>query len=266
MIKLLLLFFFCTLCFGVDVGYLKEFNFPNKRVIKITGHPDYPPVIWNKDGTDILMGIAPELIKKIFSEIDVEVKLINTDTWGRAQVQVEKGKIDLLMPPYKNPQRVKIYNYYGDSFLQDDTVIFIRKDSNIVFEKLEDLKGKTGVAIIHDSFGAKFDEYAKSNLKVTKLPKTEQCFNFLLMGRADYMIAGLSAGLAVSKKMKITDKVRTLDKKIVETGMYLPFSFKSKWNIPQLHEYINMRIDELKKDGYINKLKQKYIKVYNSEK
>ena len=260
------LVFSSTLALADTADKLKKMQLPNNRVITVTGHPDYPPVVWQKKDSRELIGISVELLQKVFAEANIKVEVINTDTWGRAQVEVAKGNVDMLMPPYKNAEREKAYKYSKYPFLMDDTVIFVKKEKTFKFNKLHDLVGKRGVAITHDSFGTTFDSFAEKKLSLHRLPKTEHCFKFLLKDRADYMVAGYTAGLAVAATMDILEEVDVLHHRIIVTGMYLPISLASSWNIPEVHNFLEKRIQQLTSNGHVKKLESKYLNIFKNEK
>ena len=253
------LLLFSTLGLSGTADKLKKMQLPNNRTITVTGHPDYPPVVWQKKDSRELIGISVELLQKIFEEANIKVEVINTDTWGRAQVEVAKGNIDMLMPPYKNTEREKVYRYSKFPFLMDDTVVFVKKGKTFKFNSLNELIGKKGVAITHDSFGSSFDSFAEKKLSLHRLPKTEHCFKFLLKDRADYMVAGYTAGLAVAATMDILENIDVLHHRIIVTGMYLPISLASPWNIPEVHTFLEKRVQQLTSNGYVKKLEKKYL-------
>lgn len=243
---------------------LTEKSLPNNREIKITGHPDYPPVIWQDDKTGKLTGIAVELVETILKEVNIKSIFLNSDTWGRAQEEVRAGRVDMLLPPYLTKERVEYYAYAKDPLLMDETVLFVQKGQKFKYRTFKDLEKLQGTAIISDSFGDLFDAYEKKHLMVHRLAKTTQCFEFLLSGRARYMVAGYYSGIAVAARMGIEDKVEILPKRVVVTGMYAPFSRKSVWNIPDLEKYITQRVRVFRKNGYLEKLRIKYLQVYKN--
>ena len=238
---------------------------PVSKLIKVTGHPDYPPVVWAAKGGEELHGVAVELMELAFSELGVKVKTFNSGTWGRAQEEVKEGRIDILLPPYQNAERLLVYEYFKNPILKDETVIFVKKGKAFSFKKFEDLVGKSGVTIIDDSFGNEFDKFMKEKLKIERLAKTEQCFEFLAKDRAQYMIAGLNAGLAVAKKNGVEKNFEILPKRVVMTGMFAPISKKSEWNHPAIHKFINTRIAAYAKSGLVKKLENKYWEAYAKE-
>jgi len=235
---------------------------PNNREIKVTGHPDYPPFVWQDTKTGKLTGIAVELIETILKEVNIKVLVLNSDTWGRAQEEARDGRVDLLIPPYLTKERAEVYAYSKNPIIMDESVLFVLKGKAFKFRSFKDLEALQGTAIINDSFGDAFDHYEKKNLKIHRLAKTMQCFEFLLSGRAQYMVAGYYSGLAVAARMNIEDKVEILPKRVVVTGMYAPLSRKSAWNIPELAKYIEQRVRFFRKSGFIEKLKTKYLLIY----
>lgn len=245
---------------------LKKFPLPNGRVIRVTGHPDYPPVIWAQKGDKKLGGVSVELIETIFKDINVKVEFINVETWGRAQEEVKAGRIDMLLPPYKTEDRLGFYNYSADAFMMDETVIFVKKGKEFKFESFQDLLKHQGVAIINDSFGTKFDEFDKANNNIRRLPTTEQCFRFVEKDRARFIVAGANSGLAAMTKLHWENKFVMLPKRIIVTGMYAPISLKSPWNIPEINDYLKKRFGEINQGNTIKTLEKKYLRILSAEK
>lgn len=244
---------------------LKKSALPNNRVINITGHPDYPPVMWINKETKEFQGIAIEMMQMIFSEIDVKVNFINVDTWARAQEEVKSGRYDILLPPYKTDERLPFYNYSTDPFMQDDTVVFVKKGYEFSFENLKDLIKYPGTAIINDSFGSEFDNFEMTHKNLTRLATTEQCFRFVDKGRARYIIAGRNSGLAALALMNWENRFVILPKKIITTGMYAPISLKSNWNTPEVNNYLKFKFAEYNRKGIVKKLEKKYLDLFKKE-
>lgn len=244
---------------------LKKLPLPNNRIIRVTGHPDYPPVIWAQKGTKKLGGVSVELLEEIFKEINVKVEFINVETWGRAQEEVKAGRIDILLPPYKTDDRLAFYNYSADAFMRDETVVFVKKGKEFKFETFQDLLKYPGVAIINDSFGNKFDEFDKTNTNITRLPTTEQCFRFVEKDRARYIIAGLNSGLAAITKLHWEGKFQVLPKRIIVTGLYAPISLKSPWNTPEINAFLKKKFAEYNQNKKIKSLEKKHWRILRAE-
>lgn len=261
---LVLISLFSSLSTHAEVD-LKKATLPNGRVIRVTGHPDYPPVIWAKKGDKELKGIAVEMIKKIFKDIDVKVEFINVETWGRAQEEVKAGRIDMLLPPYKTDDRLSLYNYSANAFMMDETVIFVKAGKEFHFENFDDLLKYPGAAIINDSFGNQFDEFEKAHRFLTRLPTTEQCFRFVEKDRARYIIAGINSGLSALMKMGWEKKFTILPKRLIVTGLYAPISLKSPWNTPEINTYLKKKFAEQANSKDLKELEKKYLALFRDE-
>ena len=244
---------------------LKKISLPNNRVINITGHPDYPPVIWFNKESKEFQGIAVEMMQMIFNEADIKVNFTNVESWARAQEEVKNGKLDMLIPPYKTKERLPYYNFATDPFIMDDTVVFVKKGKEFDFEKFEDLLKYPGTAIINDSFGSEFDNFEMTHKHLTRLSTTEQCFRFLDKDRARYIIAGINSGIAALASLHWDDRYVILPKSIIKTGLYAPISLKSHWNTPEVNIYLNEKISEYKRKGIVKKLEKKYLELFKKE-
>lgn len=244
---------------------LSNIILPNNRTISVTGHPDYPPVVWKTKNGKELQGIAVELLEMILKEAKIKPVFTNVETWGRAQKEVEDGRVDILIPPYKTNERLTHYNFSSDTFMLDETVIFVRKGMEFKFDEFKDLLKYPGVAIINDSFGTKFDDFEKANKNLARLATTEQCFRFVEKKRARYVIAGLNSGKAALSMLMLDDQYTYLPKRIIVTGLYAPVSNKSPWNIPQFNSYLKRKFVEYEKKGIIKSLEKKYLAILKQE-
>ncbi len=260
----IILIFLCNVLMAGELNLINA-KLPHNRTIIITGHPDYSPVIWATSSGQSLQGVGVELLEMIFKEINVTIKIKNVETWGRAQEEVKNGRIDVLVPPYKTNERLVFYEYTAAPFMNDETVIFVKKGKEFPFRTLEDLKRHKGVAIINDSFGSQFDEYAQKNLNILHLSKTELCFNFVNNDRASYIVAGLNSGNAALVKLNLESKFTVLPKKIITTGLFIALSKNSKWNIPEVKSFLDRKIKEYSENGTIKSLEIKYNNVLRQE-
>jgi len=225
------------------------------EVLIASGHNEYPPFMW-KEG-DKIVGLSAELTSIIFGELGIKVNSIYIGPWKRLQKSAKTGEIDLILGIYKNEERLKYLKFPNESYTPDPVVIFVRKGKSFPFTKWKDLVDKQGGAIIGDSFGQEFDLYAESNLKVYKVKEFRQAINMMILDRLEYVIFGLYSGTIQMIEMGLTKEIEYLEKPLVTPNAYQAFSKKSKFinHIP----YFNRRITELKADGTIGKLIEKYM-------
>lgn len=245
-------------CFLIFIGLSLSPLYANS-IVTFTAHPDYPPISFVDKKTNKLTGVAVDLLVEALKKMEKAPKGVSIGTWARAQEEVKLGRIDLLMPPYKTKERESWLWFQPRPIFSDETAIFVRQNSSMVFTNFDDLKSKKGVAIINDSFGPEFDQYDESVLKMNRLATTEQCFKFLVKGRADFVVAGHLAGLQVLKKLKLEGSIKALPKRVIVTGMYVGISKQSKnGNDPKFIEQLNRELQSLIDRGFHKELLKKY--------
>lgn len=232
--------------------------------VKITAHPDYPPISWESGGT--LKGASIRLVETALGKLGYKAVFVPVGTWGRAQLEVKLGRIDILLPPYKNPEREKHYIYPSEPFLMDKTVIFTKKGKVINYEKFQDLKKYEGIAIQNDSFGLEFDKADKKFQILKRFSKTKQCLEFLLRGRADYFIGGENAVLSVISKLGLEGKFDIQEKVIVEAGMYSVISKESIYNNKKFRDSFFSEMKKLISEKSHEREIENALKEYKGEK
>jgi polar amino acid transport system substrate-binding protein len=193
--------------------------------ITLTGHPQYP-VIAYKDG-DTIAGVAPDLVKAIGKDINVEVESKYTGSWEDAQAAARDGKVDMIVGVYYNDDRAQYLDYVQPAFIYDEVVIFVPKGKGFAYKGQDDLIGKKGVTNQGESYGTDFDAFIKDKLTVERTPGIDAAFKDLLSGKADYLIAGYFSGLAEAAKEGVKDQIEPLSPAILEAEMFVAFSKKS---------------------------------------
>jgi len=227
----------------------------SKEIVLASGHSEYPPFMW-KEGENII-GVGAELTSSIFEEINIKVDCKYIGPWKRVQHEARNGRLDLILGIYKNEDRIKYLTYPEESYTSDPVVIFVKKGKSFFFSGWEDLIGKKGGAIIGDSFGQDFDSFAKKNLNVYRMVKIQNGLWMLNLSRLEYMIYGLYPGRIRAIEIGLKNKIEYLPIPLIESNAYQAFSKKSKF-IKYL-PYFNQRIAELKADGTVLKLIEKYM-------
>ena len=234
---------------GVAVG--KEASKPPKTLIA-SGHPEWPPVMFKKGKT--ITGAGPELARKIFADLGIKIETPYSGSWEDVLSKGAAGKIDLIVAAYKTKERKKHF-VYSDPYTVDPLVLFVHADKTFKFKKSSDLVGKSGVGLVGDSYGQKFDDYSAAHLKLRRVKTVTQAFNLIAHHRADYFINSLYAGKLEIEKNKLTRFV-SLPTAVSEQNFYMMISKKSPY--ARYMPEINRLIKKYKQDGTIDRLVAKY--------
>lgn len=224
-------------------------------ILIASGHTEYPPFMWQEG--DKIIGVGAELTAIIFGELDIDVESKYVGLWKRVQHEAEIGRVDVVVGIYKNEQRLRYLAYPDESYTPDPVVIFVQRGKAFPFTEWQDLIGKSGGSTMGESFGQDFDTYAQKNLDIHRTLRIEQGLQMLSLGRLDYVVYGLYPGRIKAIELGLKNKFDYLPKTVITPPAYQAFSKKSKFlkHLP----YFNKRVAELKADGTIDKLIEKYM-------
>lgn len=227
------------------------------KTIIISGHPEYPPVMWQEG--DNIVGVGPEILKMAFEGLGITVDSKFKGSWTQVLESTKEGDIDAVAGIYMTAQNKTFFNY-SIPFMKDPVVIFVAKGKTFPYEKWDDLIGKKGTTTIGDSFGKEFDKFISGKLTISRTLKIEGNFNKIISGEADYFISSMYSGLIEAGKLGISDKIEYLPVFATAETFYIGMFKESKFlrYMPQINE----KIEKLVKDGTVDKLIDEKMKNY----
>jgi polar amino acid transport system substrate-binding protein len=227
------------------------------KTILISGHPEYPPVMWHEG--DNIVGVGPEIVKLAAEGLGMKVDSKFKGSWRQVQESVKDGSIDVLAGTYMITQN-KTFMDYSVPFMKDPVVIFVAKGKAFPYKKWDDLIGKNGTTTIGDSFGQELDKFIAGRLTTSRSIKIDSNFNKILSGEADYFISAMYSGLIEAEKIGISDKIEYLPVYATAETFYIAMSKESKFirYMPQINE----QIEKLVKDGTVERLIEEKMKYY----
>lgn len=204
---------------------------------------------------DQLIGVGPDLVAKIFSELKVPFEIKPAGTWDQVLEKAKANQIDVLVAAYKTEARQQ-YLAYSVAYTVDPIALFVKKNSKLKYEKWSDLIGKKGIAMIGDSYGQEFDDYISANLKVGRVLTAKEAFDSLEKKSADYFVYALYSGQRYINQNGLQAEFIALPKEVTSENFYIAIAKKStaaKY-LPQINELI----EKYKDDGTIDQLLEKY--------
>lgn len=238
-----------------------ELNDNSRReVMIVSGHPNYPPVMWKQGNT--ITGAGVELVTAVCDELDIPFEIRWSGPWKRVQKNAMAGDIDLIVGIYSNNER-REYLDYTLPYMIDPTVIAVLKDNKFACNSREDLIGKIGISIHGDSFGQGLDDYIKTKLNVERTYSVDALFKNLIAGRVEYILWGYYPVTVNAARLGFHDKILINTPPLATENMYMAFSKKSGFG--KYLKQTNSIIKRLKKNGTIQKWVEQYLLIYNSE-
>jgi len=214
----------------------------------VSGNPEAPPIVWEKSGQ--LTGIGPELVATILTKEGINYTLRPAGSWSEVQEKARSGNIDIIVSAYDNTERREFLEF-SIPYLKSPVVILVMKGNEFPFTSWNDLKGKKGVANTGESFGEKFDDFIKKELKVN-YTQYEKAFKLLTDNAADYMIIDLYPAVIYSKMLLAEDKISYLENPATIQHFHVTISKKS----PHLGlmAKINEFIQQMQEKGLIKQM------------
>jgi polar amino acid transport system substrate-binding protein len=226
----------------------------HKTTLIASGHPEWPPIMYRNGA--LIDGAGPALVKKIFDDLGVTVEFPQTGTWDEVQAKARTGEVDMLVAAYKTTER-EGYMVYSIPYTTDPVSIFVGRGKAFSFDNWDVLINKKGVAMVGDSYGQAFDDFAAARLtNLRRVTTTAEAFALVSSGQADYLLYSLYAGDDYLKKTGAASQFESLSKVVNEENFYITISKKSPYvtYLPLL----NQQLAKYKADGTIAALIAQY--------
>lgn len=203
------------------------------------------------DKSDTLVGYDVEVSRAIAEKLGVEPEYVESD-WDSLFAGLDAGRFDMVCNGVEvTDERALTYDFttpYG----YIHTALAVRKDNNEI-KTFEDLKGKTTA----NSLASTYMELAESyGATVQGIDTLEETIQLLTAGRID---ATLNADVSFYDYLNVHPDA---DFKIVaqtEDASHVAIPLRKGDNSATLLEAVNNAIDELRADGTLKELSEKYF-------
>ena len=164
-----------------------------------TGSPDAPPYLW-QDPQDPkhLIGAGADLLAQVAGELGIKIELLYAGKRAQALDEVRSGRMDLLTDAPLTSTGLDALDYVHPPLLENDYLVWTRKDSTLVINQPEDLQGHPGALSEKARMTQVFGVFAEQKLALVRTPNLTQAFQKLLLGEVEYVLAGRYSGLALS--------------------------------------------------------------------
>ena len=204
-------------------------------------------------------GIAAELAKAITETLGHTIR-IELYPWKRAQQMVKDGHADVLMPPYKTPEREQWADFTEIPFAPYHTYLFATPGSSFAWNgDFSSLKGKQIGIALGWSFGPEFEK-ATAFLSLDYAPNIDMCFKKLIAHRVDFVPTQIFEAEASFQRLGLSQDqmpVRILPPMTTNYN-YFAFSKQKHKELAGFKKDFDRELKQMKENGELARLLAKY--------
>lgn len=222
-----------------------------KGVITVATEGDWSPYTYHDETTNELVGFDVELAKMIADKLGVTVEYKETD-WDSILAGVQSGVFDLAINGVTyTDERAEAFNF-SEPYLYDQTVLIVLEDNDDI-HSFEDLNGKISTNSPGSSYAEMGEEYGATVKYINTFADTIQ---LLQRGDADATINSLSVFNDYVNEKGDSAGIKIVDETDPEKTV---IAAQKGDSTTSLIEEVNKILDELRNDGSLEELSNKYF-------
>ncbi len=211
--------------------------------------------IYERRATGEFSGLGVDLVRQLATRQGYQVRF-EIYPWRRALEVVGGGKADLLVAPYKTPERLRTMRFSEQAFFQDELAFYVRADSMPVWEgDYRLLKGRRIVVINGWAYGPAFTR-ALPQLNVSVTNTVENGLKMLSYGHVEMFASNRRDTDPVISKLALHDRVLALAPLIDVQDAYFSYPLAPRYR--DLPAQMDQLLAELKKSGELQRLARRY--------
>ncbi|WP_433739347.1 substrate-binding periplasmic protein [Pseudomonas putida] len=232
----------------------------------VTGSPDAPPYLWqDPQNPKHLIGASADLLQQVAGELGIKVELLYSGKRSQALEEVRSGRMDMLADAPLTVSELESLDYIHPPLLDNDYLVWTRKDSPLTYNDAQDLHGHVGALSEKSRLTTEFATFTQQQLSIIRTPNLTQAFQKLLLGEVEFVLAGRYSGMAMAQTLGMANDLIARAQPVDRPGLYLAVSHNSACNDPWLRGQLAKKMTELPASGLTEAVLQRNIERWNAQ-
>ncbi len=203
------------------------------------------------DENDQLVGFDIEVAQKVAEKLGVKATFVEGE-WDGLLAGVDGGRYDSMANGVEiTEERAQKYDF-SDPYCYIRTAIIVKSDDDSI-NSFEDLNGKTTANTISSTYATLAESYGA---KTTGVDDLNQTIELLLNGRVD---ATLNAEVTYFDYLKEHPDANIKIAALTDDASQVAFPVRKGDDTATLREAMNQAVQELREDGTIAEISEKYF-------
>lgn len=233
----------------------------------VTGSPDAPPYLWqDPHNPKYLIGASADLLQQVAGELGLKVELLYAGKRAQALDEVRSGRMDMLADATLTVSELETLDYIHPALLENDYLVWTRKDSTLVYNEAQDLHGHPGAVSEKARMTPQFSTFAGQQLALTRTSNLTQAFQKLLLGEVEFVLAGRYSGMATAQTLGMAADLVARSQPVDKPGLYLAISHDSACNDPWLRGQLAKKMTELPASGLTEAVLMRNIERWKAQR
>lgn len=198
-----------------------------------------------------LQGLGVDVLRLLAARAGDTI-LFQLYPWPRAQAMVERAQADILIGPYKSPERLQRFAFFDHAFYRDRMVFYARRGADLPWRgDLTALKSRRIAAVRGWHYGAQFD-LARPVLDISEVPQLENGLQMLALGRVELLASNERNSTALVGSLRLGESLEVLCPDITQLDGYMAFPRDPRYAV--VRNRYNALFNEMVRSGELARL------------
>lgn len=181
------------------------------------------PRVFSADDAGQLSGLAVDLLRRAALSQGLKIRF-ETYPWARAQAMVEQGQADILIGPYRTPERERRFLFSQLAFYEDALVFYAKRSSTALWRgDVAALRGRSIGLVLGWSYGAALEQ-ARPSFSVSSPGDVATGLRMLQRGRIELLASNERNTLPVLEALGLSQELVALQPPITVLGGHFAFT------------------------------------------